>query len=320
MEANKPIIDQMTQAVPSGADVTNAAKGFSESVTKSVSDAQAGVQSSLEDFSKSANLDNADSDFLSANGILAKFVFLLLVLVVFMILMKVGISVLGYMLGPWTNPYLVKGALSGSSTASIVQNPRNEDSSIILRSNDRTKGIEFTWSAWIFLDKSNTSTNSNIFVKGNEQFTSNINLLNGPGLYVKETSGIHELTVMMDTMDGREEANITGIPIQKWFHIAIRCQNKVIDTYINGVVTDRLNLSSLPKQNYNNVTIHGDGGYSGTTSNLRYYSYALNVFEINNIVMFGPDLSPSSLSSDSKALSGNYSYLANTWYGNNYNS
>ena len=324
MEANKPIIDQISDSVPSGGDVTSAAKRFSEGVTESISSAQAGVQSGLEDFSKSANLEEAGTDFLSANGLLAKLVFIILVLVAFMILMKVGISILGYMLGPWSNPYLINGSLGGSTTATIKQNPRDENSAIIMRSNDRNKGIEFTWSVWLFVNEGNgTDMPKNIFVKGDEQFnTDRINLLNGPGLYLDNDDtdmGTYKLVVKIDTMNDVETANINGIPINKWFHVAIRMQNKVLDTYINGVVTDRMNLTSLPKQNFNNVTIHGNNGYSGSTSNLRYYNYALNVFEINNVVMFGPDLSPSSLSADSTALSGNYSFLAHSWYGGNYN-
>lgn len=324
MEANKPIIDQISDSVPSGTDVTSVAKGFSEGVTESISSAQAGVQSGLEDFSRSANLEEAGTDFLSANGLLAKLVFIILVLVAFMILMKVGISILGYMLGPWSNPYLIKGSLGGSTTATIKQNPRDENSAIIMRSNDRNKGIEFTWSVWLFINQGNgTDMPKNIFVKGDEQFnTDRINLLNGPGLYLDNDDtdmGTYKLVVKIDTMNDVETANINGIPINKWFHVAIRMQNKVLDTYVNGVVTDRMNLTSLPKQNFNNVTIHGNNGYSGSTSNLRYYNYALNVFEINNVVMFGPDLSPSSLSADSKALSGNYSFLAHSWYGGNYN-
>jgi hypothetical protein len=332
MSANQPIIEQMSNSIPSTGDVTDAAKNVSEGITQSISGAQETVQSSLNDFSNSAGMQDASSEFLGANGILAKFVFIILVLVAFMILMKVGISMLGYMLGPWSNPYLIKGALSGGRKAEIQQNPRDEDSAIIMRSNDRHKGIEFTWSIWLFIEEQNfNSKRKNIFVKGDPTFTNSddINLLNGPGLYLYENEttpgtdegkGKYQLEVHMDTLSGKETAYVHGVPIQKWFHVAIRMQNKVLDTYINGVVTDRRNLTSLPKQNFNNVTVHGNTGYSGTTSNLRYYNYALNVFEINNIIMFGPDLSPSSLAADSKALSGNYSFLASSWYGGNYDS
>jgi hypothetical protein len=319
-EATKPIIDRISDSVPSASDVTGAAKGFSEGVTQSIASAREGISRGLEDFSKSADISDASSDFLSANGLLAKFVFLILVLIAFMILMKVGIAVLGYMLGPWSNPYLIKGSLGGSTTATITQDPRDDDSAIIMRSNDRNKGIEFTWSLWLFLDKDSNGGIKNIFVKGDEQFSGDYNLLNGPGLYLDSTGNTFDLQVRMDTVNSHVDSVIKDVPIQKWFHVAIRMQNKVMDTYINGVVTDRFNLPSLPKQNFNNVTVHANGGYSGSTSNLRYYSYALNVFEINNIIMFGPNLNPSNLSADSKALSGNYSFLAHSWYGSNYST
>ena len=324
MENNKPIIEQVSSAMPSGSDISKAAESVGQGLSNTITSAQDSVKSGLDSFSQSSSdIGDAGTDFLSANGILAKFVFIIMVLVAFMILMKVGISILGYMFGPWSNPYLIKGSLAGTTTASIKQDPRNQDSSIILKSNDRNKGIEFTWSIWLYLNPGMKEV-QNIFVKGDNAFNDNdgYNLLNGPGLYLEPQTDAdvttYNLKVKMDTMNSTEETEIEDVPIQKWFHVAIRMQNKVMDTYINGVVTDRLNLSSLPKQNFNDVTIHGKGNLSGTSSNLRYYSYALNVFEINNIVMFGPDLSPSSLSADSKALSGNYSFLSSTWYRQNY--
>jgi len=49
-------------------------------------------------------------------------------------------------------------------------------------------------------------------------------------------------------------------------------------------------------------------------SNLRYYSYALNVFEINGIVAYGPDTSTSDLNSAGSSATGVYTYLSNSWY------
>ena len=40
------------------------------------------------------------------------------------------------------------------------------------------------------------------------------------------------------------------------------------------------------------------------------------VFEINNIIAAGPNMTASALSADAKAVSGNYSFLSNTWYYN----
>jgi len=77
-------------------------------------------------------------------------------------------------------------------------------------------------------------------------------------------------------------------------------------------------MNDVPKQNYNNVNFAQNGGFSGKISNLRYYSYALNVFEINGVVAWGPNTNSSSLSSSSGAATGNYNYLSNTWYSNKF--
>jgi len=331
MSANQPIIEQMSNSIPSTGDVTDAAKNVSEGITQSISGAQETVQSGLNDFSNSAAMQDASSEFLGANGILAKFVFIILVLVAFMILMKVGISMLGYMLGPWSNPYLVKGALGGGRKAEIQQNPRDEDSAVIMRSNDRHKGIEFTWSIWMFIEEQNFNRKrKNIFVKGDSTLTdtNDINLLNGPGLYLYENEkdgasegkGKYQLEVHMDTLSGKETAYIHGVPIQKWFHVAIRMQNNMLDIYVNGTIVKRQQFDKMPKQNSHDIHVAGNTGFKGTLSNLRYYSSALNVFQINNIVTGGPNLKPSKLSADSKAKSGNYSFLSNSWYSAAYNN
>jgi len=77
-------------------------------------------------------------------------------------------------------------------------------------------------------------------------------------------------------------------------------------------------MVNAPKQNFNDVTVCGNSGFPGKLSDLRYYSYALNVFELNNIVMFGPNTSPSDLSIDATSKTGNYSYLSNMWYSSKY--
>lgn len=315
----KPLMEQIKNSIPSMQDVSEAASGFSENVSNTITDAQSNIKQGLDSFSDTKNLTTASAEFLNSNSILAKFAFLLLVLVGFLLLLRIGVSLIGYFTQPSLNPVLVKGALTGTTPATISQNPKN-NTDMVLLSNNQAGGIEYTWSLWIFVNQVTSSTAptlpQNIFVKGDAMFDSSTgyNLLNGPGVYLQLENSNYKLLLAIDTMNGRELVTVTGIPIQKWFHLGIRLKNKIVDTYINGVVTQRLSLQSVPKQNYNAITIHGNGGYSGITSNLTHYSYALTVFEINNIIMRGPNLSPSSLSVDSQAASGNYSYLSNQWY------
>ena len=118
--------------------------------------------------------------------------------------------------------------------------------------------------------------------------------------------------------DGKDEVVVDSLPIGKWFHVAVRLQNMMLDVYVNGTIAKRQNLEFAPKQNFYDVVVNGNNGFSGQLSNLRYYNRALNIFEMNNIVMWGPNTNKSSLSTDSRAKTGNYSYLSSMWYSSKY--
>lgn len=331
MSADKPFIDQMsdmakdaTAKLPDMTDATSGVSSTISSVGDSMTEMKSSVMNSIGDFSKKSVTD-ASSEFLDSNSLLAKFSFIVLVLIVFMVLLKVLMGLVAYLFTPRANPYLVSGILNGNQTATITQDPTLLSSIEILRSNDRNKGIEFTWSTWIKLNVPNTATCQNIFVKGNNLYDSSYCLTNGPGMYVTPTTDMSGMTsynmdVLMDVVDGAtaEKVTIPKIPILKWVHIAVRVQNLTLDVYVNGTIAKRTNLTKIPKQNSNDVIVCGNSGFSGSLSDLRYFSYALNVFEINNIVRSGPSLTPSLLSVDSAGTSGNSSYLANSWYSSNY--
>jgi hypothetical protein len=122
----------------------------------------------------------------------------------------------------------------------------------------------------------------------------------------------------MDTTDkqGSDPLNqitVTGVPLKKWFHLAIRLQNTVMDIYVNGVISARLQVQDVPKQNYDDVFVGYNGGFQGSLSNLAYYPRALGVFDINNIILQGPNMTQSA---QVKSNLGNYSYLSNQWYFN----
>ena len=98
--------------------------------------------------------------------------------------------------------------------------------------------------------------------------------------------------------------------MNKWVCVQIRCTNKNIDIYMNGRIAKRLQLSGVPRQNYGDVYVAQNGGFSGYISNLRYYNYALNVNEIQSIVNNGPNTKMVG-KSQSQALP---RYLSLRWY------
>ena len=193
----KPFIQQMTDSVkentPSMSEMKSNASGAAQSVGNSLNEMKDSVKNTLGEFS-SKNVMDASSEFLNSNSLLAKFAFIVLVLIVFMILLKILMTVLGYFMGPDSNPYIVKGALRGSDTALVTQAPGEDTTIPILRSNDRHRGIEFTWSIWLFLTKPNTATAAvdeyqNIFVKGHTFDSTGLAVSNGPGLYLATVDG-----------------------------------------------------------------------------------------------------------------------------------
>jgi hypothetical protein len=349
-----------------------------------------GVSQAVSGFSETSG-NVSGSDFLQSNGIIAKFAFIILVILGFALLLNLGIAVIAYFLSPPPSPYLVNGMIEGNNGMVISQDPRLANSITILRSDNQTTGLEFTWSTWLYVTDpgSNSGTGyQNIFNKGNGIYTSmtstaqttnmdsfmetlgishttdeagkttyivpgsinaaiksQINIPNrtdpqtlaniqgalgvhgaintntgmasvnnGPGLYIVSNASTASIVAVMDTVDTQnptQSLKIDNCPINKWFHVAIRMENNIMDVYINGTISGRTLLTGVPKQNYNDVNICQNGGFAGKLSNLRYHNKALSSFEINNIVRSGPNIKPV----DSSVAETGYSYyLADSWF------
>jgi Concanavalin A-like lectin/glucanases superfamily len=268
-------------------------------------------------YDRNSTMQNASGDFLRSNNIVAKFSFLFLILILFVFILNLGINIVGYFM-KYSNTYVIKGALDGKNPVVITQNPLDANSVSINRSNNANSGIEFTWSIWLLL-KNNTSDKKykNIFNKGDSFYNhTGISLVNNsPGLYLSSlVNNQNILHVIMDTVnpsDGPSIIDIDGLPFNKWFHVAIRIQNKVLDVYINGTIANRHVMKFVPKQNYNDVNVCQNGGFDGQLSNLQYYTHALSSPEINAQVVSGPNLKSSELNSTTHSAP---YFLSNAWY------
>ena len=340
MDYNKPIGQQLSSSY----NLTNAQEGiknFSSSLREN-------INSSVKDFS-SKDVSTLGSEFMSSNTIVAKFVFLILVLIVFMILFNLGIYIITWFSVPSKDPYVVKGLINGNSYKVIPQDPNESNAVPIHRSNNENKGIEFTWSVWLRRNQTKEietyKSYQHIFTKGagdaiEDAFESTITTTqqgrtdkgNGPGVYFfndvdkREYNKIHIFmdleTTTADSYVNNHSTNntvlipttskieIEDLPIGKWFHLAIRVENKVMDVYVNGTLSKRTLLEAFPKQNYDDIKVCGNGGFDGNLSDLRYFDNGLNVFQIMNITQKGPNMTSNDKKMDS------YDYLANSWYMN----
>jgi hypothetical protein len=249
-------------------------------------------------FNQFSSGSNATKEFFESNSLVAKVAFLLLVLFVFSILLRLGIGLLGHFLGPDDSPKLIKGMVDASLQLIIPQDPQDNTAITITRSSNATDGIEFTWSCWIFIKDLTYLTGQYrcVFYKGNDYSINpdreNSNGLNfpnnAPGLYIAPNT--NDLVIFMNTFRViNEQVTVTDIPINKWVNVIIRCQNTDLDIYINGTIAKSLQLHGVPKQNYGNVFVAPNGGFSGYISNLWYYNYALGTAAINTLVEKGPD-------------------------------
>lgn len=237
-------------------------------------------------------------EFLQSNSIVATFAFIILVLILFIVLLRLGSSIMTWFFTPSEDPVLIDGMINAKQMVVIPQDPTVDGAIPVLRSVNDITGIEFAWSVWIYIDDFQYKQNEykHVFHKGND----NINLSeaplglnfpnNAPGLYI--TPKTNDLLVLMNTFDNiKEEVIVEDIPLNKWVNVIIRAsaQNQ-LDVYINGALVKRHILSGVPKQNYGDVYASMNGGFSGYTSELRYFNTAIGMNKIQSIVDSGPDM------------------------------
>ena len=241
---------------------------------------------------KSNRYVNGTKDFLYSNSLVAKVVFLILIVILFVFFLRAGVMLMGWLLSPSPNPKVVAGLKDAKKLKVATQNPNLSSSTTILRSKNQRGGIEFTWTVWLYIDdlQYKIGKKKHIFHKGSQTMQDGMAYPNNaPGLYIHPTR--NSLIIAMNTYTVmNEEVEVNEIPLNKWINVAIRVRGKNMDVYINGQLTVRHVFKSVPKQNYGSVYVNMNGGYSGSMSDLWYHDYALTGTQIMDIVRAGPDL------------------------------
>jgi uncharacterized protein YpmS len=317
MQAPNNVVETLRNNVPNAEQISEGVGNAINTVSSTVEAAKESINSSLNAFSSQSAV-NGSEEFLNSNTMIAKFVFLLLVVIAFLLLVALGMKIIAFFIQPSRTPYLVKGKITGASDSTISQTPNSNTDPIVFRSNNKSNGMELTWSVWLTIDSvKNSPTYNHVFNKGNDDYDTTTGVAtvnNAPGVYLKNDSGSPVLRVYMDAVERNDVyVDIQNIPLKKWFHLAVRIKNNIMDIYINGSVAQRHVFTSVPKQNYNDVLVGKNGGFNGYLSNLLYYDRALNVYEINNIILGGPNVSELRRNVPLSNL-GYYSYLSRSWY------
>jgi len=265
--------------------------GLFNSITPSTS-----FKSRFSDFGSNKYVSGT-KEFLASNNSVAIVTFLIMVVIGFVLLLRFGTAILAWFFSPNKSPRLVDGMKIAKKPLVIKQDPSISAAKPIMRSVNERDGIEFTYSVWMFIDdlEYKKGQYKHVFHKGNDNFsvTGNHNGINqpnnGPGLYIDKNT--NNLVIIMNTFTNiNEQVTVKDIPLNKWINVIIRIEGVNMDVYINGTIVLRHKFSGVPKQNYGDVYVNMNGGYSGMLSDLWYHDYALNTTEIMSLVSNGPNM------------------------------
>jgi len=309
------------------ANFSQGARNITDNVNNTMQRISDTMRSTVSEYGDPVKVATASADYLTTNSLVAKIAITLLVLVVFVMLLILGVNLIGYFTQNATSPYVVQGMIPGSNSTAVAGN-------VITRSDNRKYGMEYTWSVWLQVNDRVPAAEqyAHVFNKGNGSYhtapavingvnypmgTGLATVNNGPGLYLanSDVPGQVSLYLVMDTVDPSVPpmtVTVPGIPInKKWMHVGIRLENTLLDIYVNGTISGRYSVTAVPKQNYGDIYVCQNGGFSGFLSNLQYYPRALSAYEINQVVVAGPNTTQSSLANSTK---GAPYYLSTDWY------
>lgn len=260
--------------------------------------------------------------FFESQSMVVKAAVILSIAVFFVLFFRIGVLVMSYAFAEDTSPVVMPGLKKANTSMVVRQDPSYNDSVTVFRSVNETDGLELTWSVWLYIDDISylSDTHRHIFHKGNlnilhdttDQDKNGVNFPNNaPGMYIRPNS--NDLLVVVNSFSTiREEVVVKDIPLHKWVNVMVRVEDKNVDVYVNGMIVTRLKLKHVMKQNYGDVYINYNGGFSGYISDLRYFDYAVNIPDINSIMRRGPDLK-----TNKKAIDKSFPpYLSSSWYTN----
>jgi hypothetical protein len=143
--------------------------------------------------------------------------------------------------------------------------------------------VNYSFSVWIYVDDWNYNYGKEkiIFLRGS------LGSLFSPSLSLMPTD--NNLVITMSTKDEPFECVVPNIPLQKWTNLIVSLNNKSLDSYVNGKLVKTCMLPDLPVVNGDSsVYLTPNGGFSGFTSRLQYWSTPISPQEAWNIYKRGP--------------------------------
>ena len=136
-------------------NVKNAMQNTGQAITQNFTSVAGNLKQTTDDLFDSFRNNkfvSGTADFLESNSAIAKVAFLILILILFTFVLRVGTMMIHSFFAPSPNPFLIKGMRRGNQPIRILQHPKYSESIPIMRSKNQNSGIEFTWNTWLFIE------------------------------------------------------------------------------------------------------------------------------------------------------------------------
>lgn len=149
-------------------------------------------------------------------------------------------------------------------------------------------GYDFSFSFWVKVTNwgYKYGTLKNIFTKGRNERYINENSPVCPSIWFDKK--INDMIFYIETSNGIQKFRLKDIPIGKWNNIVFVCNTKIIDLYINGLLSRTITLKAFPKINNGNLHVNSFDGYRGEIASIMYFPKALTLNEVNKQYKLGP--------------------------------
>ena len=90
-------------------EVPSSVQNVGNSISETYNDVSQSIKSSIDGFSTPAEAgEGASSGFLQSNTLIAKFAFIMLIIIIFVVLLNLGILLIQYFTGSSNSPYIQK--------------------------------------------------------------------------------------------------------------------------------------------------------------------------------------------------------------------
>ena len=186
-----------------------------------------------------------------------------------------------------TDPNTLQGMTDGTVGTQI-------DSSDLATKDDGVPDSNFAYSIWFYINDWNYRYGeSKILLARNDKD-------NNPGPSVVFGAMENDITISVTCYPTSNtqanasdkhiihECNVSNFPIQKWVNLIISLYGRTLDVYLDGKLVRTCVLPGVAKINNNaDVFVTPKGGFSGMTSNIKYWSDATNPQEAYEIYKDG---------------------------------